>query len=266
LLAGRGIAALRQSLRELDESLQAAVPVQAPEITALQPASALRRVYERRSDELLRAEGGQLPTPQILKIAALQALEATPFVVPRPALEAPVRQLLQARTVAEVRKGREALVNAAAHAHTMSFAQGLVIACRQAASDTGFSTISVVEGSNDRPARVVATDSQGRGLVSEVHTDVHGDAALHTEVIGVTDGTCQDILNAFDRALEARGVRAAEVMRLTTGGACVLDASREIAGCSGSTPLRAGAIDTRRELKRRQQLNASTRQKGGRRG
>jgi hypothetical protein len=45
--------------------------------------------------------------------------------------------------------------------------------------------------------------------------------------MGVTDGSCNEILDAFDRALEEAGVRAAPPKRKYTGGVCELAAARD---------------------------------------
>ena len=77
--------------------------------------------------------------------------------------------------------------------------------------------------------RVVATDQTGRALVTEIHPgDETRTPSVETELVGVTDGSCQDVLDLFDRALEEEGVVAdASPKRKWTGGVCELSLARE---------------------------------------
>jgi hypothetical protein len=50
---------------------------------------------------------------------------------------------------------------------------------------------------------------------------------MATEVVGISDGSCHAILDGFDRALEAQGVRAGPPRRKYTGGVCQLAAAQE---------------------------------------
>jgi hypothetical protein len=63
--------------------------------------------------------------------------------------------------------------------------------------------------------RVVAEDSGGRALVVEVNSN----GCLKAEVLGVADGSCRRILDAFIQALGKEGVNVRVENRRWTGGA-----------------------------------------------
>jgi hypothetical protein len=75
--------------------------------------------------------------------------------------------------------------------------------------------------------RVIATNDHNQSLVTEISSDREGYPAMETEVIGVVDGTCHNILDAFDVALEAEGVRAQKPKRSSTGGICQLASAKK---------------------------------------
>jgi hypothetical protein len=74
----------------------------------------------------------------------------------------------------------------------------------------------------------VATDPAGRSLVTEIGTLPSGEASLTTEVVGVRDGSCGQILDRFDATLERLGVHAGPPQRRSTGGVCELAAARDL--------------------------------------
>jgi len=62
---------------------------------------------------------------------------------------------------------------------------------------------------------------------AEIRSDRDHPTSLATEIIGSSDNTCNEILDAFNVALEAEGVKVGDRDRKFTGGILELDAARE---------------------------------------
>jgi hypothetical protein len=110
--------------------------------------------------------------------------------------------------------------------HTSVLRHALTLACTNAALKVGFGAVEALQAGNGT-IRVIASDESGRALVSEISTAANGNPHIETEVLGVTDGSCNDMLDAYDRALEEEGVRSGVPRRKFTGGVCELGAARE---------------------------------------
>jgi len=123
------------------------------------------------------------------------------------------------------------------------FTSALVVACTRASALAGFRAATVVRVSGVQ-TRIVATSPAGHALVTEIRVSLSGEASLATEVVGLRDGSCQGILDQFDSALEAEGVRGSAPTRRFTGGVCELAAarafSRRLAPSRLEKPLAAG--------------------------
>ncbi len=101
----------------------------------------------------------------------------------------------------------------------------IVAACSTASVTAGFAELEL-QPLADNLVRVVALNPAGQALVSEIRVD-KDHASVATEVVGVRDGSCVRILDAFDAALEAEGVRSAAPRRKSTGGVAELAGARE---------------------------------------
>jgi hypothetical protein len=131
------------------------------------------------------------------------------------------------------------------------------LACQQAAVRVGFDRLETLAGLRGE-LRLIASDPAGRTLVTEIRTGGNGDVGLETEVVGVSDGSCHEILDAFDRSLEAEGIRSAPSQRKFTGGVCELAAAREFVRRKVKRPTTQAppAVKTGREaIRRTQRLN-----------
>jgi hypothetical protein len=190
--------------------------------------AALREEYraaKRAASARLTADA--LPPTETAKLALLSAVSATPFLVaPGVKLDAHVEALRCASSVAEVNRAGLALMGALEMSHQQVFAGALSVACANAALKLGFTPIESVAAPSGI-VRLVATDPTGRALVTEIGTADDGGTDIRTEVFGVADGTCNQLLDAFDKALEDEGVRADPPRRTITGGVCQLAATRD---------------------------------------
>lgn len=234
-LASLIIASIARSLSQaarqaLDAALKAhtASGTQSEEHRTVRSVSVLHE--ERRLCQQQIAQeiaGYDLTETEAIKVSTLASIAATPYVVETPAvIQEPLEALRLAASPEQAQQAQHRLLQAIEVSHHRIFIQGLTLACTNAAIQVGFSSVQTLSG----PAgtvRVIATDQAGRALVTEIHTDPQRGVSLETEVVGVTDGSCLSILDAFDKALEELGVRASAPERKFTGGVCELAAARE---------------------------------------
>jgi hypothetical protein len=117
--------------------------------------------------------------------------------------------------------------------------QSLVNAVNQASTKTGFGQVKV--DNFQGKTRVIATNFSGQALVTEINTTDQVNIA--TEVIGVTDGSCNEILDRFEQALLEEGVvRDGAPERKFTGGVVDLDAAKDFIR-SRVTPKKVASSD-----------------------
>jgi len=172
-----------------------------------------------------QALGGEdVPEVEAAKVEALQ--EAAAYQVEESeALEAPMRALQQASTAEAARQAKNKVMATLETEHHRLFTERLVGACTRASKKAGFPNVET----ETRPGgvtRVVATNEAGHALVSEVEASPDEEPSLATEVVGLRDGSCTEMLDAFDEALEEEGVRASTPHRTFTGGVCELEAAK----------------------------------------
>lgn len=161
------------------------------------------------------------------RLNVLMTLQVTPFACEPVALRNPMERLAEARTETEVNKASGHLIEAAEQGHRRLMNQALITACKNASVQSGFTSVDTRQGL-DGCTRVIASDASGRALVTEIRTDQKQEPFLETEVVGVTDGSCAQIMDQFDRALEEQGVRTTVPLRKPTGGVCELAAAKEL--------------------------------------
>lgn len=162
------------------------------------------------------------------KVSVLASLTATPYFISNQAnLEQSLKQLGQAATIEEVRETESVLLRQIKTEHQDTLLQSVTLACRNAALECGFATIQS-DVSPDGMIRVIASDvATGRALITEINTDKNAELMLATEVVGISDGSCSEVLDVFEAGLDAQGVRRQPGKRAFTGGVCELAAARE---------------------------------------
>ncbi|MBK8464952.1 MAG: hypothetical protein IPL32_03900 [Chloracidobacterium sp.] len=137
--------------------------------------------------------------------------------------------LEQAATLGEVEAAGARLVASVRETHQHVFASGVRIASERAAVKLGFSKLeSLASPLRSNTIRFAATDSRGRTLVTEINARPDLKLKIDTEVLGVKDNSCQQILDQFYEALQQEGVLVgAAPKREPTGGICNLSAARD---------------------------------------
>jgi hypothetical protein len=163
-----------------------------------------------------------------VQVSTLLAIATTPCMVESAGgLQQQLESLRRSRSLDEVKGAQRALFESLTMSHHNLFQQSIGEVCAKAAVEVGFSQ---VEFDRARPGelRIIATDPAGRSLVSEISAVPDGEASLATEVVGVHDGSCNQILDRFDTALGQLGVYGGAPSRKSTGGVCELAAARDL--------------------------------------
>jgi hypothetical protein len=191
------------------------------------PVSSIRAQLPVVTEGIRKELGQQKLAPvESAKLATLLAVQTTPYFCEPATMQAPLGTLLSAGTVTEVETASRQLMNVLQHSHHHVVTKALVVACQKASVQAGFESIETATGI-DGCHRVIATDTNGRALVTEVRADYEREPSIETEVVGVTDGSCVEILDRFDRALDEQGVKASPQDRKWTGGVCELHSAKE---------------------------------------
>jgi len=243
-----------RSRRAFDELLHAVPPLSAQTLLAPsrveQPARAQLKALEARLDSL------RLPPTAAVRLSGLLRLASSPYVVQKPALvEQRLGALMNAVTVDEAVTARRALVQTVRAQHRQAFIGAVAQACSNAAKQIGFERVEVSPGRRGE-LRVIATNNLGQALVTEIHPNGFQDPSLAAEVVGVRDGSCRQIMDAFERALASQGVRYAPPRRRPTSGVCQLEAARELLRGGAGQSSGSTAADRRRaqRLNRKQEV------------
>ena len=219
-------AAAKQAYRH---SVAAVPPVAAQAPKAIPAMPAFRRSF---------ALPENLTAVEKVQVSTMLALATTPCMVEGPGgLRQQLESLQRSRSLDEAQQSQQALFDTLASSHRDLFERSLGEACAKAAVEAGFSQ---VEFDRSRPGelRVIATDPAGRSLVTEIGALPSGEASLATEVVGVRDGSCGQILDRFDATLERLGVHAGPPHRRSTGGVCELAAARDLLRKKALGPVR----------------------------
>jgi hypothetical protein len=208
---------------------------------------------------LSRTERLELPSVDATRVSALLSVASSPYLVEsRASLEHPLASLMNAKTLDEVRMAQEVLTDTVRSGHRKVFEKGLILACKNALHQVGFHSVETGKGPFVG-SRVIGTDAAGRALVVEIRPRENGDPRLAAEVVGIRDGSCHQILDAFEIALSKQGVQYTRPQRKSTGGVCELDAAKDFlrrlvrpAGISAQV-VTPGNVDAQR--RRTQRLN-----------
>ncbi|MDX2255759.1 MAG: hypothetical protein NW214_09605 [Pseudanabaenaceae cyanobacterium bins.39] len=192
--------------------------------TAIQSAKELRtsaQTMQQQAIAISREQG--LSVAEANTVAALAI--ASNYMVNDPQIITQSLQTLQNNPSAQ---NLQAFQTTLENAHQQVFVERLSLAVQNAALKVGFTqiasaTTSMVNGK----MRLAASDDTGRVLVTEISSDRDHDISMATEIIGSSDHTCNQILDAFHAALEAEGVKMGDRDRKFTGGIIELEAARQ---------------------------------------
>lgn len=217
-LGAEAKAAFEQSTRAMPTTTDAAV----------KSAAALRAEQRTIQQDARRTlVASNLSDVEAAKVAALASAASAPYLVADTnALQSTLKTLESAGSVVEVQRAEEQLRRVLETQHHQVFVESLTVACERATLAAGFQTIEVTPGVGDI-VRVVGSNPAGHALVTEIDTNPRREPTIETEVVGITDGRCNAILDKFEAALAEEGVRGTPPKRHYTGGVCELSAAKE---------------------------------------
>ncbi len=240
-------------------------------IKSLKPISTLREEMKVRAQEFKGVLSQHKITPtEAIQVATLATLSESPlYVESKDSVLQPLKALQCATSLEAAQQSQRQLYRAIESDHARLFTKALTLACTKAAERAGFPAVETVSA----PAgtvRLIASDPCGRALVTEIRNGQDHEPSIETEVVGVTDGSCAAILDAFDKALEEAGVRAAPPKRKFTGGVCELAAAREFLRKTvrpgQSEKVKAAATQKENNIQRRHRLNQGNQHKQNQKG
>lgn len=263
-LVGRALsagakAAFEQSTRALPTATDAAV----------KSAAALRIEQRTIQQDVQRSLAtSNLSDVEAAKVTALASAASAPYLVADTnALHSTLKTLETAGSVVEVQRAEEQLRRVLEAQHHQVFVESLTVACERATLAAGFQTVEVARGIGDT-VRVVGSNPAGHALVTEIDINPRHEPTIETEVVGVTDGRCNSILDKFEAALAEAGVRGTPPKRRFTGGVCELSAAKEFLrrkARRNTAQKKAEATEdtpqSEEEARRRGRLNAQNKQR-----
>jgi len=183
-------------------------------------AAAWQAFRSRRTSDA----GKRLDELDAVQLETLRALRDSGHLVNRALLDNGWARLRSAASIHDARREGASLLNTAASTHQRIVVESAARACAAAAVRLGFSVHEQREGT---AWSVVATNQAGRCLVAEVTPGNGGRPVVNAELLGVSDGTCGEVMARFRSALEEEGLRLGRTDRRFGGGAPVFAVGRE---------------------------------------
>ena len=225
IVAGACLFALAKGL-----SFAAKTAIQASkEMKSPNKPQAIRSVSTIRSEtKSLEMNFSKTSNLETLKSQAFTQIASQPFLVTDSAkLKSSITALDNAKTIGEFKSTHQVLIEKLENGHQKIFSNAVLDAGKRAALKIGFEKIESLPSLKQSAIRFAATDQLGRTIVTEINAPKDREVRIETEVVGVNDGSCNSILDSFDKALEAEGVRSQTPTRKYTGGVCELSAVRD---------------------------------------
>lgn len=183
----------------------------------------IQREFERNmtalkgSDNIVRLQASALNT--ITSVQSQLAVSQPEVITAR------LQALTSATTVDGASKAVESLFAEIRHQHTGEFVSGLTTAISGAAATIGFSNVNIVEHSSNM-VRIVAKNQDSQYLISEI--EVGRSVDVHSELVGITDGSCAHKMRKFEEELAKRGVTVSEKKQKATQGIPQMPFSKKI--------------------------------------
>lgn len=265
ILAAGIIAALARTLsagaRKAYENSKRSLPNNPnAEVQSVAALRAERQTIQQDAQHSINAFN--LPSVEAAKVKTLLSLSNAPYLVADTnALHSTLKTLETAGSVVEVQRAEEQLRHALEAQHHQVFVESLTVACERATLAAGFQTVEVARGVGDT-VRVIGASPAGHALVTEININPRHEPTIETEVVGITDGRCNAILDKFEAALAEAGVRGTPPKRRFTGGVCELSAPKEFLRRKARRNVAQQKVETtddnsqsEEQTRRRQRLN-----------
>jgi len=188
--------------------------------TILSPTS-LSFLQERFNQNLIALNKTQISNGATkLKAAALLTMQQEQEnlkIESRAPVVSAIQELITATTLEQTTVKVKSAFAEIKKEHTRVFVSRVGAVIQMASSKVGFSK-QKVEILSPNLTRVVATNSKGHNLISEIHTNAEKKVDIQSELEGITDGSCKKIMDEFNKELESLGLSADRKERKPTGG------------------------------------------------
>jgi hypothetical protein len=162
------------------------------------------------------------------KAAVIKTINASDYKITSPkVVEEGFRHVIAAKTQKELVKSVESVMNIVHEQHNNVFTQEVAGIVKNASIKSNFQNVQIKTLNN--VVTVIALNQKGEALLSEIRTDAKTKQIdLVTETIGISDGTCNNVLKDFDSALRESGIKFNSTTSKWTGGACWLPNSQKV--------------------------------------
>lgn len=178
-------------------------------------------------DGINRNSAKSLSRIEQLKVLTLSTLVSTPiFVQDRQLIANEIDNLAAAATEQQVKTVSRKLMDEIETQQNQLMIQSLQIACETASKHVGFKKIETHH--KNGVTRIIAMDNKENVLVSEIIQDKKTkEINIVTEPIGLTDDSCNKIIDNYNKSLQESGVMYSSRNRKFTGGVCELAFTKE---------------------------------------
>ncbi|MGD9588749.1 MAG: hypothetical protein AB7Q37_03285 [Pyrinomonadaceae bacterium] len=202
-------------------------PTKAASLTSLSALRGELDTLQQRHVHTLKAQPGISEVEVIRQSTLGAAVESSALSFGAPTgFSAPVKALITATTPAAARQAQAQLVEAINAGHQQAQMANFEVVAKKAFEKVGFASVEKVPG-REGLVRLVGRDEGGRTLVTEFESHLERGESLASEVVGVCHNKSEELLDAFEKALEEEGVVGLPPTRKKTGGVAQLDVARE---------------------------------------
>lgn len=259
VLVGATVGVIARGLTAAAQRAYRELCTPAPSVNGLVPACSLKRAPLLPSHQVpyLRGHYG-LSGLEAHKVQALLGLHSASFAGGKLKLEQPLEALCYAADVHQVEEARATVWNTLVAQNDRLLVETIARACVAAAHRVDFDQTRM-ESTGRGVLRVISQDKHGRYLISEVGaTGPSREPSLTTEVVNCSDGSCHELLDEYNKALDNEGVRSEPPQRKPTGGVCESEYARELLRSLSNPPSAPEAAKNARKMqqeRRRKKLN-----------
>jgi hypothetical protein len=194
-------------------------------LTSLPALSRELATSQSRHVRALKAQGGFNELEVIKQSALLAVAESSALASGTTAFDAPVKALVAADSPSAALRAQAQFFETIRAGHQQAQIANFRVVAANAFRRIGFASVEELPGTDDK-LRLVGRDAAGRTLVTEFETHHERGESVSSEVLGVCHSQSEELLGAFEKALEEEGVIGQPPTRRRTGGVAQLEAAR----------------------------------------
>lgn len=203
---------------------------------------------------------GEINTTESLvnrKVAVIKTLQSMDYRIEKP--EQVITNMKVAMATANIKEFAtkvDVLMSDIEMQHTNYLLRSASVIIQQATMDVGFAEDMMVNAIDNKT--VVSASKDGKALLTEITFDRQRNKIdIITETIGFEGEGCDAVMVAFQRELEAKGLKFAASNKKWTGGDCWLPSSKTIEKKLNKRVLSKEAENHRRQnMKKNAQINS----------